>query len=211
MFYSNFNTFNDISQSGISLNSAEGDYKLSSPVSLGFPFPFFGNNYNSIRVASDGYITFDMIVNVNDTGTSNGKIPSNDLPNNIIAVYWHDLDVAFLGSSEVHYQLFTNTSPNRIVVQWSNFDFWNQNQAFADATLTFQVTLYETGMIVMSYNAMIANDPANQDNATCGTSADHGTTIGLENSNGTQSITYCYNQAGMIASYSTLEFQGIGP
>ncbi len=208
-FYSNFNTFSDISQTGIPLTSALGDKKLSVPVSLGFYFPFYGNSYNQIRVASDGYITFDMNLDINNTNYYNDTIPSPNLPNNIIAAYWHDLNGDTVSASSVHYQTFTN--PNYIVIQWSHFELFDQSP-ISSADLNFQVTLHETGLIVVSYGTMHAYSLTDNDKVTCGTTiTEDGTTVGLENADGTKSTTYCYNQAGKISSNSTIEFQALGP
>jgi hypothetical protein len=86
-----------------------GDEQLSAPIPLGFPFSFFGQTYESARVSSNGFLSFDLAND--DTGCCSGQaLPSEEPPNNLIAAYWQDLNPALGGT--VTYGLQGQT-PNR--------------------------------------------------------------------------------------------------
>ncbi|MFY9134729.1 MAG: PKD domain-containing protein, partial [Bacillota bacterium] len=57
-------------------------------VNLPFEFPFYGDVKNSIRISSNGYLTFG------ETGStySNKNIPNTLEPNDLIAIFWDDLE-----------------------------------------------------------------------------------------------------------------------
>lgn len=145
-------------------------------IPIGFDFKFYGNTYNKIRVASNGYLTFE-------TGGSkplNNPIPSSTYPNNLIAPFWDDLNPSAGGAG---YYLLQGTAPNRmLVIEWHDVPHYaNVGKA------TFEVILYErTNDIVFQYK-----------NVAFGTSLyDGGTsaTVGIEAQKGLTGLQYSYNQ-----------------
>jgi cysteine-rich repeat protein len=66
------------------------DDDVSSALSLGFDFDFYGNRYSRTYVSSNGFITFDE---TSDSGCCDGdSLPNSQAPNNLIAAYWTDLN-----------------------------------------------------------------------------------------------------------------------
>lgn len=110
-------------------------------VSLGFPFNFFCNSYDSITITDKGYLTFKNVT----TGASGpGFIPSTFDPNAMIAFAWNDYNPALGGS--IDYRT-VGAAPNRKFV----INFINQIQDFTtptDTALTTQIILYETSNII---------------------------------------------------------------
>ncbi len=69
---------------------------ISEEFLLGFVFEFFGAPMQTVRVASNGFISFDDLRE--DDCCSGQRIPDADVPNHLIAGFWEDLDPALGGS-----------------------------------------------------------------------------------------------------------------
>jgi uncharacterized protein (TIGR03437 family) len=111
-------------------------------LSIGFSFPFFGGQYNSLFVNSDGNLTFlsgDAASTARSLGRFLGGAPR-------IAPYFADLDPSIAG------QLTYQSSPTRFVVTWI------QVPDYASAGIgpreTFQVSLTPDGRIQFSYSGI---------------------------------------------------------
>ncbi len=65
---------------------------LGNKMKIGFPFNFYGVDYNYVYVAGNGYLTF-VAGDWNNHIYSGESVPSSGAPNNIIAPLWGKLDV----------------------------------------------------------------------------------------------------------------------
>jgi len=151
--------------STIGQNSGLAGDDNSVSLTLPFTFEFYGQPKTSVRVATNGYLTFgsDGGVYLNDL------IPGNNSPNDVIAPFWDDL----------HQQSGTNyyyhdVDNHRFIIQYNNWGFFS-----GGGSLTFQVQLYENGGIYFYYNSM--------------TGTLNSATIGIENNNGTDGLQIAYN------------------
>jgi len=148
---------------------------VSVPVTLPFPFTFYGQSYTTAHVATNGFLNF-LAPN---TSLSNGSIPSTAAPNAAIYPHWDDLFVDSLAS--VRTQL-VGSAPNRMfVIEWRNVRYFND----LTRRLDFEVILHEDGRIQTEYRNI---DP---DGREKGNSA----TIGIENESGTVALQYSFNEA----------------
>lgn len=156
----------DISSLGTALTCS--DESINESINLGFTFPFYGNNYSTINVISNGYLSF--------TSTSvlynNAAIPSSSEPNNLVAPFWVDLDPGSQGNIFHYY----DTVLERFIVQYDNVPVYGQT-----AGNTFQVFFYRDGSIVYQYKEL---DPASMNNAS----------VGIESSTGSIGTRICYNE-----------------
>lgn len=92
---------------GVSL----GDDQVSGALPLGFTFNFFGVDYTTFYISSNGFITFNNDLN---SGCCSGQnIPSASTPNNLIAFSWDDMYPP--GNGSIQY-FTTGTSPNQTCV-----------------------------------------------------------------------------------------------
>jgi len=98
----------DITSTGTQITGI-GDDTNVGPFSFGFNFNFYGNNFNSFRFSTNGFISFTSIY----TSCTNLSIPSNSEPYNIIAPFWDDLD--FRNGGSAYY--YTNNSDS-LVISW---------------------------------------------------------------------------------------------
>ncbi|MHC4778189.1 MAG: hypothetical protein ACYTFG_06395, partial [Planctomycetota bacterium] len=139
-------------------------------VNLPFSFAFFGNNYVQVHVSTNGFLSF---TNTSVTDASNDSIPSATDPDNIIALFWDDLEINPTNGvpDRVHYQT-QGTTPNRtFTVQW--YGVTRKGQTSSE--LTGQIVLYESSYrIELHYDTTAANN--NWQNMSA--------TIGIEDSTG---------------------------
>ena len=146
--------------SGLSLNT-DSDYSRN-PISIGFPFNFYCNNYENIYASTDGFISFNALTS---SHLSNTAIPAAGNPNNIIAFAWDDL--VHTSSS---YQTL-GTAPNR----YFGYEYTGYRWNTSSNIVNVQVILYETTNIIEMHVTSI-----NPNNVTSNTM-----TQGIENATGT--------------------------
>ncbi|MEX2714706.1 MAG: S8 family serine peptidase [Candidatus Sigynarchaeota archaeon] len=121
-----------------SMNGADDSYQA---VSLPFPFTFYGTNYSTIYICSNGFVSFSP-----SSSYSNVAFPTSS-PTLMIAPFWEDLRCE--STCNIFYRSFT--APNRFVVEY-------QNYYTLGGTLvgTFEVVLYQTGDIYFNYDIVSA-------------------------------------------------------
>jgi hypothetical protein len=146
-------------------------------VSLPFPFPFYGQSYNTAFAATNGYLNFLA----GNSIFSNSSIPSTGAPNGAIYPFWDDL---FLDASSTAWTKLTGAAPNRqFTIEWRDVGF------FADLAhrVNFEVTLKENGQILTQYNSVGAFSRQQGDSAT----------LGIENATGTDALQFSFNEASI--------------
>lgn len=112
-------------------------------VPLAFPFPFFGNTYQSVFVNSDGNLTFTQGDNASTERTL-GRL-AGGAPR--IAPLFEDLD-----PSQSAQGVMVTSEPGRLVVSWVQVPEFS---IFGTGGVeTFQVRLYPDGRIQFAYNGI---------------------------------------------------------
>jgi len=124
---------------GTSLGLACDD--CGATIAIGFEFDFFGRKVTEVTVSSNGYLTF---------GGPADRLPAfcpprSGAPNNVIAVFWDDLDPSSGGAV---FSLLQGAAPNRrLTVEWANVPLYG-----GIGSGTFEVTLFEASdRIVMQH------------------------------------------------------------
>jgi hypothetical protein len=145
---------------------------------IGFSFPFYGNNYTTMNICTNGFISFTSASQT----YSNVGIPSSEDPNNMLAVYWDDLNFEPRGAC----YRYTNNI-DTCIVSYVGVPHYSD-----DGLFTFQVIMLASGKIVYQYLEATGID-INQE------------TIGIENSTGTDGLQVCYNAAYVHAGLA-IEF-----
>jgi hypothetical protein len=164
----------DISSLGTPLTLT--DDIASGAIPIGFAFPFFENSYSEIFVGSNGLLTFGA----GSADRNNSNIPSATSPNNLIAMWWDDLNPSNAG----HVFYYHDIQANRFIVSFDSIP--NYLYPSGTGSLNFQAVLYPTGKIILNYGTM---NP--------GTDNLNEATIGIENSSGTDGLGILYNAAYM--------------
>ncbi len=167
-------TWTSISGTGTPVSLTDDSYSTQI---LNFQFPFYGNNYSSVEVVSNGYLRF---TNFSSTYPTNGTIPSTASPNNIICGFWDDLNPGAGGNI---YVLKTN---DNFIVEYNNVPRYND----VNSRVTFQIEIQKSGVIYFRYKSM--------------SGVTNSATIGIENSTGTDGLMIAYNQTYVSDSLAVI-------
>ena len=168
-------SWTDIRPSGTQITSWTGDaddgYTI---VPLPFAFGFYGVEYNSIKIVTNGFLSFDVASTSN--AYSNAAIPATAEPNAGLYAWWDDLDLRTAGT--VHY--YSDVAGSRFIIQYTDAPHFASTGA---GVYTFQIILKRNGEIVYQYFSM-------QQTITSAT-------IGIENAAGTIGLQTVFEAAYM--------------
>ena len=118
-----------------------GDDNCTGPFPIGFNFPYYWYQVNSVIVGSNGYMTFgDNLANSQPFN----PVPSTNRPNNQFAALLSDLDPSVGGSV-----WYWSNNTDSFIVEYDSVAFWDStgghgNNTFqiiltkADSSITFQ-------------------------------------------------------------------------
>ncbi len=180
--------WNDISTTGTQVTGL-GDDTNHGPFPIGFSMPFYGQNFTSVRICSNGWLSFTSTATTITTST----LPNSSRPENLIAAFMRDLDLRTEGT--VHYQQVDDST---FVVQFTNVPRYGATNSTKKAT--FQVVLKRDGRILFYYQT--TDDP------TIGL-------VGIQNAAKNNGLTIAYNQAllksGLAVSIEPLRWLGVTP
>ena len=191
-------SFVDISGGG-SASVLAGSDDDQVQLNLGFTFSFYGQNYTTVCVNSNGFLTLgncDAVLAAANFANQDlaSAAPQGDLP--MVAAYWTDLTFAMPGAGAVFYQTSGAAGSRRFVVQW--------NQAYPQngtSGLTFEAILSEgTNQILVQY----ANTVTGSNSFDQGASA----TVGIRDAGGhitVRNLQWSYN-AAVIPSQTAIVF-----
>ena len=104
-------------------------------IPIPFTFNFFGNNYDSCHISTNGNLQFGATGNFSTSFTP-GAVPSATLPNNYVAATWADLNFNTTGT--IRYWT-SGVQPNRVFCVLWDGPFFN-----GLGSVTMQAELYET-------------------------------------------------------------------
>ena len=139
----------------------------SASINLPFDFRFYGTDFGNATVSTNGYLTFGS----SGTDFTNEAIPSGGTPNDLIAVFWDDLNQP-TGSWCVE-----GTAPDRVViVQWKDVRHFGSSLD----RINMQLWLFEgpAGRLQLRYGPM-----SGLGNSWSGT-------VGIEDGNGSMGETF---------------------
>ncbi len=156
-----------------------GEYQDDSrTVALPFNFVYYGVSFPKITVCSNGWIAMGSTYL---TDYRNWTIPSAGGPDNMIAPFWDDLNLASGGKVLDQY----DAANHRFIIEWSRVQNEPQSQQ------TFELILYDPafyptpsgdGPILFQYNTVNNTD-----------SGDNYATVGIENRLHTDGILYSFD------------------
>jgi hypothetical protein len=157
--------FDWIDISGIGQPLTFSDDQNQGPFDLGFTISFYDNIFSSIRICSNGWLSFTS----SSTSYSNQAIPTAGDPNNLVAPFWDDLDPSDGGN--IYYY---SNNVDTFIVQFDAVPGYGSNGLY-----TFEAILTADGNIKYQYLSMVDDLVSN--------------TVGIENSNGTIGLEVIYN------------------
>ena len=138
----------------------------TGPYTLPFVFNYYGVNYNSIRVCSNGWISF----NSSSTSYSNTNIPSPSAPTNMLGAMWDDLNPGAAGT------VYRYITADTAIIAWVNVPHYSNSGSY-----TFEIIITSGGAITFQYQTMTGDLLS--------------ATVGIQNANGTDGLQVAYNAA----------------
>ena len=170
-------------------------------VGLPFVFKFYGQSYDSVTAASDGYISFTTVTG-NNSYENNTPLPYYFADSTMVAGLWDNMDGEYSGPQRWYY--YSDTTNHRFIIEYSGVrHYMTPNRE------TFQIVLYDTtggtsnaggptltgdGEIVILYKDM----PKELDFTT-----------GIENQAKTDGLQYFYNTEYALGASSIKDGQAI--
>lgn len=187
----------------LTLNDPGDAGSIADITNLPITFRFYGIEYNSLTVCSNGWIS------PGDTDSKdymNYQLPGPGGPSPMIAVFWDDLktgNVKYLYDSAMNY----------LVITWNMLNDYNNDPEIFQAIL-YDANYYPTatGDSEIKFQYQVYN---NTNAGSYGYPFNHGlyATIGLEDHTGTRGLQYTFNniyptQAKILANESAILFTG---
>ncbi len=153
------------------------DEAVYGPFDLGFNFGYYGNSFDSVKVSTNGWLSFTS----GSLVWTNQGIPDSSQPNNLLAAFWDDLNPS--RSGDIYYH--ADAANNRFIVQYEAVRNWESS-----TNETFQIILNADGTIVYQYETV--GNP-------------NFCTVGIENADGTDGLQVAFNssylQSGLAVGF----------
>ena len=177
-------------------NTLLSTYEETGPISLGFTFSFYENNYTDIYIGSVGAAGFDP---VGLNGLYPVPVPSPKHPNAFMAPFFSPplrFNAGGTYTGTVYY-LQGGNAPNRyFVVEWyKGYDYTN-------GPYTFEAILYENGNIDFSYQSMTQTNYIQ---------CDPPTGVAIENAYGDDGLPYIQTGCQYVSSLTGKTVRFIRP
>ncbi len=170
------------------------DDSMVGPFTIGFNFPFYDQTKTDFYLSSNGFISF-----TGDTNSlTNYTIPTPGIPNDFIAWFWDDMDpvstTAPANNARVYYENITYSGTNALLITYLNYhEYSGEGTGYVDA----QVILRDNGQIIMQYDSFNGGIVLNE------------ATIGIENSDGTIGLEYCFDDSTLISNQLAIKYYTI--
>ena len=167
----------EINQIGVN-TGINGDDQNLGPFDMGIAFPWYDNVvHSSVRICSNGWISFTST----STAYINAAIPTAAEPNNLIALYWDDMNPS--GNYYGEYYTYQDAVNGRFIVEFDSLNFY---VATDRDYVTCQAIFYDDGTIDFQYKAVEPGSLAVFPSAT----------VGIENASGTAGLQLTFNGSG---------------
>lgn len=153
----------DITGVGTALSLSDDGF---AEVPLPWPFPFYGQQRDMIKISANGYLTFG----VDPSDYTNDPIPTAIDPNDFIAPFWDDLYPPSGGT--IHY--YHDMATDRFIVQYTEIQ-----HIASIGTYTFEVILQPDGTVLFQYLSLVGDVSQS--------------TVGIENQDGSGGLQVVFN------------------
>ena len=130
---------------GVGQALALSDDSSVGPLELGFAFPFYEDSWTEVFVGSNGFLSFGA----GSGSLSNQDLPDPTAPNDLIALFWDDLNPASGGTVYA----WSDPDEERFVVQYDHVRAYGST-----AEYTFQAILRPSGDVTAQYLDMAETD-----------------------------------------------------
>lgn len=125
------------------------DDRYSSVINLPFNFPFYGTNYNSLVVSTNGYISFDASLagQYSAWSLTPGNVPNASYDGALVMGPWHDLDPSVTTSptQQIKYNVVGNAPTRKWVLSFFKVPQFSCNSLIQN---THQIVLHESSGVI---------------------------------------------------------------
>ncbi|HEX8312010.1 MAG TPA: putative Ig domain-containing protein, partial [Chthoniobacteraceae bacterium] len=128
---------------GTKITFGSVDNSSAGPISLPFAFPFYGSDRNSVRVCTNGWLSFTSTLT---SSTPSATLPGTGNPENLIAPFFCDLYLR--ADSGVYHR---TVDAQTFVISYMDLVRYADRAATNPARYTFQVVLKVDGRILFQY------------------------------------------------------------
>ena len=175
--------FQDISETGEDLG-LDGDDAVAGPIPIGFGFRApDGGLRSQLWVSTNGLATFGGP----ELSFENTCIPDPTRPNDLLAVYWDDLECSLHAGCRISTRLLGDAPARTRIVQWTRA----RRLKAPESSLTMQAALHEDGTVELRYDTM--------------TGADGGSaTVGFEAANGSEGVQHSCDEPSITSGLSLI-------
>ncbi len=170
----------DITTIGTQVSLPQWNSDYTETVNIPFDFKYYGNDFDQVRISTDGWIAFG---NGSQTSSTNHALPHNDNINNMVGAFWDDLYNTYWGDNGQ--LLYYNDNTNHMfVIEWNNI---MHNSEYDPKEETFQILLLDpahypttsgNGEIIVQYKKV-------ERGGSC--------TVGIENDTQDIGLQYTFN------------------
>ncbi len=159
---------------------ASGCDDCTETVALPFTFNFFGTDYTSVVISSNGNLQFG---NSPSTAYLNDAIPGAAVPNNAVYPLWDDYNPGEQGDI---YFVEDGVAPNRrFIVEWNNVTQYTAGNTLPTTSETFQAILHEgSNNVEFRYGSITPVIMTGTGQGTGQDASGGDRTIGIENADG---------------------------
>jgi hypothetical protein len=189
-YYARADTFAFIDASaGTKLALACDDCSIAVPI--GFSFPFYGEEFTTLHVSSNGLLSFAPL---NDLASANPVcIPARNPDNLLIAPFWDDLNPEAGAAGSGVFTFLQGTAPNRrLTIEWKDVPHYPNT-----GTATFEATLFESTGQILFQHLDLDFGSASFDNGAAAVA-------GVENRKGAHGVAYSCQAGDVLAAGSAV-------
>lgn len=181
--------FEDISAGGAKVFTVTTIDDEIAAVTLTNPFRYFGADYTTLTVSSNGWAGFGTYTS---SYSSNKTAPSTTSPVGVLAPFWDDLANSSLFPDA---NVYVARVGDHTIVQWHHFSVWNSPR---NDDINFEMKLFDNGNIEFHYANLM-------DRASSGTSRGSSATVWIERPAGTGAAPVALNSP-VLTPYSAWRF-----
>lgn len=172
-------TYESITATGTLSTQTNCDDCVQLAVPFGFTFNFYGMNYTSAGLSTNGFLRFDSSSS-SQCCDDHGNIPSTELDVPAIFLMWNDLDPSECG--DLYYQTKGSAPSRRFIVEWDSCHN-NSPTSSTACKATFEMILFETTNHILFQYLDTTFSPTG---GTCNSAGSHGGDQGDDASVGIQ-------------------------
>lgn len=181
------------------ISSLTGDTNAWTAFTGQNPFNFYGTEYSGVNFTTEGYVSFGSLTGVFEVPQA---LPNPALPNNLLALYWHDFEIVYAASPTTHGISLASAGANVSIIEYDDIQLSGGSASQMDMVVVLRSTINNTPGV---YEYMVAFDNVSATPASA--------TLGIENANGTNGSALVNNDdpSALISNGTIICYDAVAP